>query len=707
MRLALSLVLAAAWLAPANVAIAQDDPHEQVYLVSSRATWDTSLKSIAREPDERRDGLGKPVVVSQVSAHRLEDLSQLVHERERRCGGFFSFPTRAAAEAFLLADRSAEMAQATAAVDYTIDQQQLVGEWLPEVEESRLRATIQHMSTHYPNRYFLSNHGEASARWLRDYWLELANGRPDVSAQLNTCTGCGYQPSVILTIQGAELPDEVVVVGGHLDSISSTGSGDFMDAPGADDNASGMAVITEAIRISMASGWRPKRTVKFMGYAAEEVGLRGSKAIADAYQAQGIEVVGVLQLDMTNFNDGSTALDLRLISDYSSAPLQQFVRDLFDEYLAPYGLTRGSSACGYACSDHASWTAAGYPAAFVAEPVLFPTRHTPTDKMPNVGADAQVSVPFARLALAFVAELGKAAAPANVGDALRAIHDLNGDDRSDLLWRHAENGANTLWLSARSGTRQPMPRVVDPAWSVAGIGDFDGDGEDDLFWRHAVTGANTVWRSGRSARRMPIRDVTDTTWEVVGIGDFDGDSLDDVVWRQRGTGANSIWRAANADAPLAMEDDANLNWEVAGIGDFDADGLSDVYWKHRTNGALRYWPAADAARAVATRGPDPDREVPETFVGDFDGNGASDLLVRRGVQLNVYPAGTVAGDYNLAPVLDADTRIEGTGDYDGDGRADVFFHNARTGANTIWLGGRSSERQAMPAVRDAAWIVQP
>ena len=46
-------------------------------------------------------------------------------------------------------------------------------------------------------------------------------------------------------------------------------------------------------------------------------------------------------------------------------------------------------------------------AVFVAEPVLFPTRHTPLDKMPNVGATAQVSVPITQLALAFMAELGK------------------------------------------------------------------------------------------------------------------------------------------------------------------------------------------------------------------------------------------------------------------------------------------------------------
>ena len=69
-----------------------------------------------------------------------------------------------------------------------------------------------------------------------------------------------------------------------------------MVAPGSDD-ATGVATLTETLRIALASGWKPKRTVKFMAYAAEEVGLRGSNAIAQQFKANGVNVVGVLQLD--------------------------------------------------------------------------------------------------------------------------------------------------------------------------------------------------------------------------------------------------------------------------------------------------------------------------------------------------------------------------------------------------------------------------
>ena len=70
-----------------------------------------------------------------------------------------------------------------------------------------------------------------------------------------------------------------MVLGGHLDSISNAGSGETMRAPGADDDASGIASMTEALRAMIASGYKPRRTIKMMGYAAEEVGLRGSAAM--------------------------------------------------------------------------------------------------------------------------------------------------------------------------------------------------------------------------------------------------------------------------------------------------------------------------------------------------------------------------------------------------------------------------------------------
>ena len=70
------------------------------------------------------------------------------------------------------------------------------------------------------------------------------------------------------------------MLGAHQDSVN--GARATGRAPGADDDASGVASLSEVIRVALANDYRPLRTVKFMAYAAEEVGLRGSADIAAA-----------------------------------------------------------------------------------------------------------------------------------------------------------------------------------------------------------------------------------------------------------------------------------------------------------------------------------------------------------------------------------------------------------------------------------------
>ena len=387
-----------------------EDPFAPVFIVTSRKTFDT-VHALVRNPASRRDSLGNELLVSETKAHMLDAVSGLIHQRELRCGGFFAFATRAEADRFVANDRSAFAARALA-VSYTIDNAATVDPWLPQATEANIYDTIDTLQG-YKNRYYASSYGKAAAEWIKSRWEALAAGRSDVSTELFTgCTNCSTQPSVILTIQGNELANEVVVLGAHLDSINiNGGSNPEQVAPGADDDASGVATLTEALRVALASGWKPKRTVKFMAYAAEEAGLRGSNAIAQKFKADGVNVVAAMQLDMTEYAVGAPQ-DMRLVTDYSNASLKTFFNSLFDAYLAPLGLKRGTYTCGYGCSDHASWTSAGYPAAMMFEAGTStggynPKIHSTGDTLTNLGESAANSVKFAKFALAFVGEVGK------------------------------------------------------------------------------------------------------------------------------------------------------------------------------------------------------------------------------------------------------------------------------------------------------------
>jgi len=396
---------------------AQVDGKASVYIVASQATH-AGIAAFAHEAQYRRDASGETLVVARVDAGDVDALSRYVHENERRCGGFFAFDSLREAESFLAAEHGARAIARPLGVNYTIDNHATVDPWLPQVLEANIRGTIQTLST-FRNRYYASTYGKQAAESIRDMWQALAADRDDVDVELFTaCSNCSTQPSVIMTLHGVELASEVVVVGGHLDSININGGGNQQIAPGADDDASGIATITEIARIALASGWRPQRTIKFIGYAAEEVGLRGSNAVATKFAADGVNVVGVLQLDMTNYKDGAP-YDMQRITDYTDASLNAWLGDLFADYLAPLGFVLSDFPCGYACSDHASWSAQGFPSGMMFEAGRtrdpndpndfgdFPYIHSTGDTLANMGDSAIHSVKFAQFGLAFIGELGK------------------------------------------------------------------------------------------------------------------------------------------------------------------------------------------------------------------------------------------------------------------------------------------------------------
>ena len=339
--------------------------------------------------------------IYQIDEDKLPAIARFMHEKYHRCGGFFAYRTRAEAEKSL-----APALAPAAGGPYTIDQQAWAKPLVARVTEQNLHATIDSLAA-YNSRYYTSDSGADAARWLQTRWQALAAKLPGAQAQLFSHDGW-KQPSVILTIPGSEKPDEIVVLGGHLDSINLSDWGDGTSrAPGADDNASGIAVLTEAVRILSDAGFKPKRTVQFMGYAAEEVGLRGSQDIAKQYASSGKKVVAVIQYDMTNFKGSGDGL--WFLTDNVDPTLTAFLEELADAYI---GGPRSTLQCGYACSDHASWTRAGFPAAAAFESTFEAMNHnihTEDDTMANSGGSADHSVAFAKLAVAFAVETAKTA----------------------------------------------------------------------------------------------------------------------------------------------------------------------------------------------------------------------------------------------------------------------------------------------------------
>lgn len=338
----------------------------------------------------------------QVDADALPGLSVRVHEELQRCGGFVRHESMA--EALAVLHRLQGSAAPALAPSYAIDDAAEVNASLPLAQDSRILATIQRLSD-FQNRLYTSSHGVAASDWLAGEWRGIVAGRPWM--RVSQVRHAGWpQKSVKLVIRGnGPNAAETVVLGGHLDSIAGGAGGSEVRAPGADDDASGVASLTEVIRVLAERNYRPQRTIEFIAYAAEEVGLLGSQQIARQYQRTGKPVVGVLQLDMTAYQGDPT--DLWIFTDYTNAAQNQFVADLAMAYLPQ--LTVGYDRCGYGCSDHAAWTGRGFAASFPFEASFAHynrTIHTANDTTAVFDNQALHALKFAKLALAYALELG-------------------------------------------------------------------------------------------------------------------------------------------------------------------------------------------------------------------------------------------------------------------------------------------------------------
>jgi len=365
-----------------------------------------SLPAVQKELGERFSlhDTQEGVSLIKVSPKELELLSHVMHENFRRCGGFMVHDDHEDANLTVHGFRKRKWVRQHQFRDYYIDQQDTVQSLLGEVDEVQIREMIIALSS-YHNRHYNVSSGVESMHMIRDKWQSLAEGRDDVTVELREHARW-KQPSVILTITGTEHPDEIVVVGGHGDSINGMFFAGKNHAPGADDNASGIASITEIMRVLLASNYRPSRTIQAMAYAAEEVGLRGSTEIAKEYKAAEKNVVGVLQLDMTNYMGSEK--DIYLYTDFTNAAQNEFIGTLVDQYLPDY--TRGTSKCGYGCSDHASWSRRGYPASFPHEATMAQSNkkiHTTRDTIEQSDGHAQHAAKFSKLGLAYLIELAK------------------------------------------------------------------------------------------------------------------------------------------------------------------------------------------------------------------------------------------------------------------------------------------------------------
>jgi len=220
-------------------------------------------------------------------------------------------------------------------------------------------------------------------------WRLLDEGTP-VQLELNLQGSFSGKPvevyNTVAEIRGTEKPDEVVILGAHLDSWDL--------GTGATDNGTGSMAVLEAARALQKLGVKPKRTIRFVLFTGEEQGLNGSKAYVQTHKDELAKISGVLIHDTGT----GKVLTIGLMGNYK-------VRETIDRVLYPMAEPLGimePSLRSEGGSDHMPFDAAGVPGFWCVQEVADYDKmhHSQADVLDHVRWDdltegAQVLAVFA------------------------------------------------------------------------------------------------------------------------------------------------------------------------------------------------------------------------------------------------------------------------------------------------------------------------
>jgi hypothetical protein len=212
--------------------------------------------------------------------------------------------------------------------------------------------------------------------------------------------------------------------------------------------------------------------------------------------------------------------------------------------------------------------------------------------------------------------------------------------------------------------------------------DFTGDGTSDLLFRSGDHLGFWEFRAGSVIGRRYLGQVTDD-WDVVGLADYNGDGTSDILFRHQTTGAIGYWAIDNGAmvgfVPLAWA--TGTDWLVVSSSkrsDLNGDGRDDILWHNRRTGELGYYALKGAGPfefewIVLGRFERWYWRVAGT--GDFTGDGRADVLWMSAERRIGYfrVEGSAWEWVELQPRVPDGWSVKTIGDFDGDTVDDIYW----------------------------------
>lgn len=260
------------------------------------------------------------------------------------------------------------------------------------VSGDRLLGTVNELAQ-FGTRAFYTNSSWNSSTYLHDRLESLG-----LWVYYQDFEVSGYQARNVIAVKnGSEPTARQYLFGAHYDSanrdVKNFSDGESYPAPGADDDASGVAAVIEFAEILHDKILNS--TTKFVAFSAEETGLNGSAYFVQSESAAGVAYAGTAILDMIGYrtNPNNQAM---IFSDYSTNALAASIFTAVDNFDLNISITVvPGHALGY--SDHASFWQAGYPSLLVIEElvgqsVAYPYYHTSEDTPNHLSEDQMVEI---------------------------------------------------------------------------------------------------------------------------------------------------------------------------------------------------------------------------------------------------------------------------------------------------------------------------